>query len=107
MLELGGNLPYTWTGTSRYFWPIFTPPVTLRHTSRAPPKVRHTSRTSPFLEGLVQKTLTKAPLYNSVSIVRGVFILGFCQDFFCREGFVRGGCCPLPFCQNTSVTSES
>src|SRR6218665_3637335 len=86
--------------TSRYFWPILTPPVTLCHTSRDPPlKVRHTSRTHPpFLLGLVQKTRTKTPCTNSLLIVCGGF---------CLEGFVRGGFCPFPFCQNTSVTTES
>src|SRR6218665_1826157 len=82
------------------------PPVTLRHTSRDPPKVRHTSRTPRFLEGLVQKSRTKAPCTNSVAIVRGRFLSGgFCQGVFCLEEFVWGGFCPFPFCQNTSVTS--
>src|SRR6218665_3981103 len=60
------------------FYPL---PVTLRHTSRAPPKVRHTSRTPRFLEGLVQKTWTKAPLYK--------FCLN-CSREFLSGGFVRG-----------------
>ena len=64
------------------------------------PKVRHTSRTPRFLEGLVQKTWTKAPLFKfCLNCSRG-----FCQRVFCLEGFVRGGFCPFPFCQNTSVT---
>jgi len=29
-----------------------------------PQKVRHTSRTPPILEGLIQKTRTKAPFYK-------------------------------------------
>src|SRR6218665_3009806 len=72
----------------------FLPPpsVTLRHTSRDPPKVRHTSRTPPFLEGLVQKTRTKAPLYKfchncswgffSGGLSGGVFSGRFCQGWF-------------------------
>src|SRR6218665_459899 len=69
---------------SRYFWLIFTPsPVTLRHTSRDPPKVRHTSRTPRFLEGLVQKTWTKAPLYKlCLNCSRGFLSGGFCQGSF-------------------------
>src|SRR6218665_3373446 len=63
------------------------PPVTLCHTSRFPPKVRHTSRTTRFLVGLVQKSRTKVPCTNSISIVRGGL---------CSEGFVRVGFCPLP-----------
>src|SRR6218665_4033041 len=43
-----------------------------------PPKVHHTSRTPHFLVGLVQKTLTKAPCTNSLSIVRR----GFCPGWF-------------------------
>ena len=56
------------------------PPVTLCHTSQDPPKVRHTSRTLPrFLVGLVQKSRTKVPSTNSISIVRGSFLSGeFC-----------------------------
>src|SRR6218665_929470 len=58
------------------------PPVTLRHTSRDPPKVRQTTRTRPrFLEGLVQKTRTKALLYK--------FCFN-CSRGFCPGGFVRG-----------------
>src|SRR6218665_3726609 len=44
-----------------------------------PQKVRHTSRTPPFLVGLVQKSPTKVPCTNSISIVLG----GFCQGGFC------------------------
>ena len=63
------------------------PPVTLRHTSRPPPKVRHTSRTPRFLEGLVQKSRTKVPCTNSISIVRG----GFCPGVLSGFSF-----CPFP-----------
>src|SRR6218665_3325827 len=72
----------------------FLPPptVTLRQTSLDPPKVRHTSRPQ-FLEGLVQKTKTKAPLYKfclncsrgflSGGFVRGLFMSGrFCPGWF-------------------------
>src|SRR6218665_3649522 len=53
------------------------PPVTLCHTSRDHQKyVTHIGLPLPrFLVGVVQKTLTKAPCTNSLSIVRG----GFCQ----------------------------
>src|SRR6218665_3522016 len=96
--------------TSSYFWPILSP-LLLSHfvTSRDPPKVRHTSRTpSRFLVGPVQKSRTKAPCANSLSIVRG----GFCPGGYIRGSlvwkvlsgvvFVRS-----PFCQNTSATTES
>src|SRR6218665_2497091 len=83
----------------------FLPPPpchTSSHIPVPPKKIRHTSRTPPFLEALVQKTRTKAPLY---SCSRRFLSGGFCQGIFCLEGFVRGGFCPFPFCQNTSVTS--
>src|SRR6218665_3952753 len=68
------------------FYPL-PPPVTLRHTSRDPPKLRHTSRTPRFLEGLVQKTRTKAPLYKfCLNCSRGFFSGGFCQGVFYLEG---------------------
>src|SRR6218665_366412 len=67
----------------------FCPPVTLCHTSRDhSPKVRHTSRTPPFLVGLVQKSWTKVPCTNYISIVRkGSQIVrkgvrGFCPGWF-------------------------
>ena len=56
----------------------------------------HTSRNPPFLVGLVQKSRTKAPCINSVSIVPGGFCPGFFGGLFCLEGFVRGGFCPFP-----------
>src|SRR6218665_3841106 len=58
------------------------PPAPLCHTSRDPPKVRHTSRTPPFLVGLVQKSRTKVPCTNSISIVCGGFCPGFCPGWF-------------------------
>src|SRR6218665_3878304 len=59
-----------------------------------PQKVRHTSWTPRFLVGLVQKSRTKAPCTNSLSIVRGAF---------CPGGF-----CPFPLlseysCYNRKV----
>src|SRR6218665_30228 len=101
---------------SCYFWPIFTPspppsppPPTPPH-PRPPPRkyVTHLGPTPRFLEGLVQKTQTKAPLYKfCLNCSQGFLSGGFCQRVFCLEGFVRGGFCPFPFCQNTSVTTES
>src|SRR6218665_476668 len=79
------------------------PSLTLCHTSRDPPKVRHTSLTPRFLVGLVQKSRTNARCINSLSIVRG----GFCPRVFCLKGFVRVGFVRYPFCQSTSVTTES
>src|SRR6218665_3183835 len=61
-----------------------------------------------FLGGLVQKTRTKAPCTNSLSIVRGGLCPGVLSGVFfvwkILSGvfFVRS-----PFCQNTSVTTES
>ena len=72
------------------------PPVTLCHTSRDPPKVRHTYRTPRFLVSPVCKFC--------LNCSRGFLSGGF---VFCLEGFVLVGFCPFPFCQNTSVTTES
>src|SRR6218665_1653592 len=85
------------------FYPL--PPVTLRHTSRDPPKV-YVTQLEPaprFVE-----TRTKALLYKfCFNWSRGFGTGGFCQGVFCLEGFVWGGFCLFPFCQNTSVTSGS
>src|SRR6218665_644554 len=52
------------------------PLVTLCHTSRDPPQyVTHLGPPPRFLLGLVQKTLTKGPFTNSLSIVRRDFCL--------------------------------
>src|SRR6218665_1234153 len=114
-IEFGANensvflIAYTMGPSIKYvtlFLANFDPPfVTHSGTS---PKVRYTSRTPRFLVGIVQKSRTKVPCTNSISIVRGGF---------CPEGFVRVGFCPgvwsgldfvrSPFCHNTSVTIES
>src|SRR6218665_531919 len=61
------------------FLASFNPPVTRNYvTHLGPPS---------FLVGLVQKSRTKVPCTNSISIVRGGFCLG---------GFVRVGFCPFP-----------
>ena len=68
------------------------PPVTLCHmcTSRDPQNyVTHLGPTPPFPVGLVQKTRTKAPCTNSLSIIRG----GFCSGFF-SWGLLSGRFCP-------------
>src|SRR6218665_631787 len=84
---------------SRYFWPILTPspPDTLCHTSRDPPKVRHTSRTPLIFSRSSTKTRTKTPCTNSLSIVHGAFCPGgFVRGSFYLEGFVWGGFCLFP-----------
>src|SRR6218665_1111832 len=83
---------------SCYFWPILPPPLPLSHFVTHPwtlPKVHHTSRTPRFLVGLVQKTRTKAPCTNSLSIVRGRFLpVGFVRGLLSGR-FCLGGFCPL------------
>ena len=80
----------------------FDPPSSLSHfvTHPGTPRkyVTHLGLPPRFLVGLVQKTRTKAPYTNSLSIVRGFF----CPGVFCLEGFVHS-----PFCQNASVTTQS
>ena len=71
------------------------PSVTLRHTPRDPPEsTSHILDHTRFLLGLVQKTLTKVPCTNSLSIVCGDFCLEFCllSGRFCP----RGAFCPFP-----------
>ena len=65
------------------------PPVTLCHTSRdTPESTSHITDPPPrFLVGLVQKSRTKVPSTNSISIVHGGFYPG---------GFVRVDFCPFP-----------
>src|SRR6218665_1055997 len=73
------------------------------HTSShipGPPKLRHTSRAPRFLEGLVQKTRTKALCTNSVSIVRGSFCPGVLS-----EGLLSGRFC-LGWFLSVPVLSE-
>ena len=87
-------------------WP--PPPFTLCHTSRDPPKsTSHISESARFLIGLVQKPGQKPPVQILSQLFAGVFIRGILSGVFCLEGlsgvvFVRS-----PFCQNTSVTTES
>ena len=73
------------------FWPILTPPPlchTLSHIPGPPRKyVTHLGPLPRFLVGLVQKSRTKIPCTNSISIVRGSF---------CPVGFVWVGFCPFP-----------
>src|SRR6218665_1834598 len=84
------------------------PPVTLRHTSRDPPKVRHTSRTPPpIFSRPSTKNPDKSHLVQILSQLFMGFLWGGCQGVFCLEGFVWGGFRLFPFCQNTSVTTES
>ena len=71
----------------------FLPPSPLSHFVTHPgnpPKVRHTSRTPRFLEGLVHKTRTKAPLYKlCLNCSRG-----FCPGFVRGGGLLSGRFCP-------------
>src|SRR6218665_1354950 len=69
-------------------------------------KVRHTSRTPfPFFSRPITKNSDKNPLYKFSLNCSWGFFKG--SLLFSLEGFVRGGFCPFPFCQNTSFTTES
>src|SRR6218665_3385279 len=80
---------------SCYFWPILTPPPLshlVTHPGIPPKYVTHLGPPQ-FLVGLVQKTRTKAPCTNSLSIVRGGFCLGvlsggLLSGRFCSEWFL-------------------
>ena len=85
----------------------FLPPSHLSHIPGPPESASHISD-PPILEGLIQKSRTKAPFYKfCLNCSRAFLSEGFCQEVFCLEGFVRSGFCPFPFCQNISVTTES
>ena len=59
------------------------PPVTLRHTSRDPPKVRHTSRTPPIFRRPSRKHPDKSPLCKfCLNCSRGVLSGGFVRGSF-------------------------
>src|SRR6218665_1396034 len=71
------------------------PPESTSHISE-PPIFRRPSTKNP----------DKSPLVQILSqLFAGFFIRGVCQGVFCLEGFVQGGFCSFPFCQNTSVTT--
>src|SRR6218665_1142590 len=86
-------------------------PLPLSHfvTHPGTPPQKYVTHLGPprFLLGLVQKHGQKNTVQILSQLFVGDFIRGFCQGVFCLEGFVRGGFCPFPFCQNASVTTES
>ena len=89
--------------TSSNFGQILTSSPVTHHGT---PKAGHTSLIPQFLVGLVQKSRKKP----SVQILSQLFmggLPGILAGVFSLEGFVRGGFCAFPFCQNTSVTIES
>src|SRR6218665_2763649 len=82
----------------------FDPPpsVTLYHTSRDPQSTSHISDPPAFSRPSTKRP-DKIPLYKIyLDCSWGFLSEGF---VFCLEGFVRGGFCPFPLCQNTSVTT--
>src|SRR6218665_2344121 len=87
----------------RLFLANFDPPAlshTLSHIPGAPKKVRHTSRTPrPIFSRPSTKNPDKSPCTNSLSIM---FARAFVWKVLSGVVFVR-----TPFCQNTSVTTES
>src|SRR6218665_445659 len=80
---------------TRYFWPILTPCHTLSHIPGHPQRyVTHLG--SPLIFSRPStKIRTKTFCTNSLSIVRGGFVRGFCQRVFSLEGLVRGRFCPF------------
>src|SRR6218665_1881803 len=102
---MGPSIKYVTLFLANFDWPL--PPVTLCHASRDPSESTSHISDPPILVGLVQKSRTKAPCTNSISMVRRGFSGGFCQGSFVWKVlsglvFVRS-----PFCHNTSVTTES
>src|SRR6218665_965941 len=64
-------------------------------THPGPPKSTSHISDPPIFIRPSTKNLDKATCTNSLSIVRGGFVWGFCQGVFCLEGFVWGGFCPF------------
>src|SRR6218665_421379 len=87
------------------FYPLTS--VTLCHTSRDPPESTSCISDPRFLVGLVQKSRTKAPCTNSVSIVRGCFCPGVLSGGLLSGRFYPGCFLSVPsFFQNASATTE-
>src|SRR6218665_488507 len=87
------------------FYPL--PCYTFPHIPGPPEGTSHISD-PPIFSKPSTKNRTKAPCPNSLSIVRG----GFCPEDFVRGSFVWKVLSGVvfvhsPFCQNTSVTTES
>src|SRR6218665_3983015 len=73
------------------------PPVTLRHTSRDPPKVRHTSRTPPIFRRPIRKHPDKSPLCKfCLNCSRGVFVRGVLSGGLLSERFCLGWFLSVP-----------
>src|SRR6218665_1640799 len=100
----GPSIKYVTLFLANFYPPIMisffnpSPCHTLSHMPGPPESTSHISDPPGFLVGLVQKSRTKVPCTNSISIVRGGFVRGVLSGLV----FVRS-----PFFQNTSVTPES
>src|SRR6218665_639062 len=71
--------------TSRYFWPTLTPsPVTTLSHNPGPPHKKYVTHLGPLqiFSTPATKNPDKSPCANSLSVVRGVFVRGFCQRSF-------------------------
>src|SRR6218665_3706320 len=91
------------------FWINFDP-LPLPHFVTHPGTPQSTSHISdpPFLVSLVQKSRTKAPCTNSLSIVRGGFCPGVLSGGLLSGRFCPSGFCPFPLlseyiCYNRKV----
>src|SRR6218665_3890549 len=74
------------------------PPVTLRHTSRDPPKVRHTSRTPPIFRRPSTKNPEKSPLVQILSqLFAGFFVRGVLSGSLLSGRFCSGWFLSVPF----------
>src|SRR6218665_993591 len=78
-LRLGPSIKYV-----TLFLANFDPPSTCHTLSHIPGPPESTSHISDprLLVGLVQKSWTKVPCTNSISIVRRGFVRGFCPGWF-------------------------
>src|SRR6218665_125150 len=89
----------------------FFPPLPLSHFVThpgTPPKVRHTSRTLPIFSRPSTTKPDKSPLYKfSLNCSQGFLSRGSVRGSFVRKVLSRVVFVHSPFCQNTSVTTES
>src|SRR6218665_2537216 len=92
-----------------YFWPILTPlPLSHFVTHPGTPQKYVTPLGPPrFLVGLVQKPGQKPPVQILYQLLAGVFVRGFVRGSFVWKVLSGVVFVYSPFCQNTSVTTES
>src|SRR6218665_295284 len=104
MLTKGPSIKYV-TLFFANFYPL--PCHTLSHILGPPESTSHISDPPIFSRPSTKYPDKSPPVQILSQLFTELFVKGFCQKVFCLEGFVRKAFVPFPFCQNTSVTTES